>query len=51
MHRGDVPRGRHVPGRPLWHPSGRGNNHPVIFTKYAKSDPWVAVHFLQLAGV
>ncbi len=35
----------------LWHPSGQENNHPVIFTKYAKSDEWVAVHFLQFAGI
>ena len=35
----------------LWHPAGQENNHPVIFTKYAESDPWVAVHFLQFAGV
>lgn len=36
---------------PLWHPGGQENNHPVIFTKYAKSEPWVAVHFLQFACV
>jgi hypothetical protein len=35
----------------LWHPSGQENNHPVIFTKYAESDPWIAVHFLQFAGI
>jgi hypothetical protein len=35
----------------LWHPSGQENNHPVIFTKYAKSDAWIAVHFLQFVGV
>src|SRR5919199_6119660 len=35
----------------LWHPSGQENNHPVIFTKYANSDPWIAVHFLQFVGV
>jgi hypothetical protein len=33
------------------HPSGEENNHPVIFTEYAESDPWVAVHFGQFAGV
>jgi hypothetical protein len=35
----------------LFHPQGQENNHPVIFTKYAESDPWVAVHFGQFAGV
>ena len=35
----------------LFHPSGQENNHPVIFAKYAASDPWVAVHFGQFAGV
>jgi len=35
----------------LWHPSGQENNHPIIFTKYAKSDAWIAVHFLQFVGV
>jgi hypothetical protein len=35
----------------VWHPSGQENNHPVIFTKYAKSDAWIAVHFLQFAGI
>ena len=35
----------------LWHPAGQENNHPVIFTKYAESDPWVADHCLQFAGV
>jgi hypothetical protein len=34
-----------------FHPSGDENNHPVIFAKYAASDPWVAVHFAQFAGV
>jgi hypothetical protein len=34
-----------------FHPSGHENNHPVIFAKYADSDPWVAVHFVQFAGV
>jgi hypothetical protein len=36
---------------PLWHPGGQENNHPVIFTKYAKSDAWIAVHLLQFAAV
>ena len=35
----------------LFHPSGEENNHPVIFAKYAASDPWVAVHFAQFAAV
>ena len=35
----------------FFHPSGEENNHPVIFAKYAQSDPWVAVHFIQFAGV
>ena len=35
----------------LFHPSGQENDHPVIFAKYAESDPWVAVHFGQFAGV
>lgn len=34
-----------------FHPSGAENDHPVIFAKYAASDPWVAVHFGQFAGV
>jgi hypothetical protein len=34
-----------------FHPSGDENNHPVIFAKYAASDPWVAVHVGQFAGV
>ena len=34
-----------------FHPSGDEDNHPVIFAKYANSDPWVAVHFGQFAGV
>src|SRR5215212_3084899 len=36
---------------PLWHPGGQENNHPVVFMKYAKSDAWIAVHFLQFAAV
>lgn len=34
-----------------FHPSGGENNHPVIFAKYAASDPWVGVHVGQFAGV
>jgi hypothetical protein len=29
-----------------FHPSGEEDNHPVIFAKYADSDPWVAVFTL-----
>jgi hypothetical protein len=35
----------------LFHPSGGEDNHPVIFAKYAASDPWVAVHFAQFAAI
>lgn len=35
----------------LFHPAGQEDNHPVIFTEYAQSDPWVAVHFGQFVGV
>lgn len=35
----------------LFHPSGEEDNHPVIFEKYAESDPWIAVHFGQFVGV
>ena len=35
----------------LFHPAGQEDNHPVIFAKYAASDPWVAVHFGQFVGV
>lgn len=34
-----------------FHPSGDEDNHPVIFDKYARSDPWIAVHFGQSAGL
>jgi hypothetical protein len=34
-----------------FHPAGDENDHAVIFAKYAASDPWVAVHFAQFAGV
>lgn len=33
------------------HPHGDENDHAVIFTKYAESDAWIAVHFAQFAGV
>ena len=35
----------------LFHPSHHENDHPVIFTKYADSVAWVAIHFGQFAGV
>lgn len=35
----------------FFHPSGDEDNHPVIFAEYARSDSWIAVHFLQTAGV
>jgi hypothetical protein len=34
-----------------FHPSGDENSHPVIFAKYAASDPWVVVHFGQFTGM
>ncbi|MEU0170225.1 hypothetical protein ABZ214_33055 [Streptomyces iakyrus] len=34
-----------------FHPSGEEDDHPAIFTKYAASDPWIAVHLLQFIGV
>ncbi|MER7894889.1 hypothetical protein ABTX62_01720 [Streptomyces sp. NPDC096046] len=34
-----------------FHPSGEEDDHPAIFTKYADSDPWIAVHLLQFIGV
>jgi hypothetical protein len=33
------------------HPAGNDDNYPVIFAKYAKSNDWVAVHFVQFIGV
>jgi hypothetical protein len=33
------------------HPAGDDDNHLVIFTKYAGSHFWVAVHLVQFAGV
>jgi hypothetical protein len=35
----------------LFHPSHDENNHPVIFSKYAESDAWVAIHMGQFAAV
>ncbi len=32
------------------HPGGEEDNHTKIFTDYADSDPWVAVHILQFLG-
>ncbi len=34
-----------------FHPGAQEDNHPVIFTKYAQSDPWIMVHFGQFARV
>ncbi|MFJ7295329.1 hypothetical protein [Streptomyces collinus] len=34
-----------------FHPSGEEDDHPAIFTEYADSDPWIAVHLLQFIGV
>ncbi|MFI2433291.1 hypothetical protein [Streptomyces sp. NPDC018693] len=33
------------------HPSGAEDDHPAIFTEYANSDAWVAVHLGQFSGV
>jgi hypothetical protein len=35
----------------LFHPSGSEDDHRTIFTKYADSDAWVAIHLGQLIGV
>ena len=52
-HRGVTGRRSRPPGdrHAALHPSGEEDNHPVIFQKYADSDPWIVVHFLQFAGV
>lgn len=34
-----------------FHPSGGEDDHATIFTKYADSGPWVAIHVVQFAGV
>ena len=34
-----------------FHPAGHDDDFPVIFAKYADSDSWVAVHFVQFAAV
>jgi hypothetical protein len=34
-----------------FHPGGAEDNHEVIFTQYANSDPWIAVHLGQFVGV
>jgi hypothetical protein len=34
-----------------FHPVGAEDNHEVIFTQYADSAPWVAVHIGQFVGV
>jgi uncharacterized protein YidB (DUF937 family) len=33
------------------HPSGEEDDHPAIFTEYANSGPWIAVHLGQFIGV
>jgi uncharacterized protein YidB (DUF937 family) len=33
------------------HPSGEEDDHPAIFTKYAHSGTWIAVHLGQFIGV
>ncbi len=33
------------------HPSGEEDDHPAIFTKYADSGTWIAVHLGQFIGV
>ncbi|MER5228128.1 hypothetical protein [Streptomyces flaveus] len=33
------------------HPSGEEDDHPAIFTEYAESSSWVAVHLGQFIGV
>jgi uncharacterized membrane protein len=34
------------------HPSTEDpSNHPLVFTKYASNDSWIAVHIGQFAGV
>lgn len=35
----------------LFHPAGSEDDHPVIFSKYADSDGWVAIHFGQFLGI
>jgi hypothetical protein len=35
----------------LFHPAGEEDNHQVIFTAYANSDSWIAVHLGQFVGV
>lgn len=33
------------------HPSGEEDDHPAIFTEYADSSSWIAVHLGQFIGV
>jgi hypothetical protein len=35
----------------VFHPSGGEDDHQAIFTKYADSDAWVAIHLGQFVGV
>ena len=35
----------------VFHPSREDpTNHPLVFTEYANSDPWIAIHIGQFAG-
>jgi hypothetical protein len=35
----------------LFHPAGAEDDHEVIFTQYAESGAWIAVHLVQTIGV
>ncbi len=35
----------------LFHPAGEENDHEAIFTEYADSGAWVAIHLAQFVGV
>jgi hypothetical protein len=35
----------------LFHPTGNEDQHRVIFTEYADSDAWVAIHLGQFVGI
>jgi hypothetical protein len=35
----------------VFHPSGREDDHRAIFTEYADSDAWVAIHIGQFIGI
>jgi hypothetical protein len=38
-------------GFTMFHPAGHEDDHPTIFSQYAASDAWVAVHLGQFVGV